>query len=248
MNCTPVKIAQPIAFTSQGGRQRNEDSVYPLPENVTNEDTVFMVCDGVGGVSMGEIASKTACQTISSYLLNYSDCPFTNTLFNHALSCAYDELDRITSNDAGTTLVFLKILESSVFIAHVGDSRVYHVRPNEKKILFQTKDHSLATMLVERGEIQVDDSRLLQLSRIMTKAIQANQPERDRADIYQTYNIQSGDYFFLCSDGVLEGLNNLELLKILCDPVEDDCKMKQIERVCAEKSTDNYSAYLIRIL
>lgn len=248
MNCAPVKIAQPIAFTSQGGRQRNEDSVYPLPENVTNEDTVFMVCDGVGGLSMGEIASKTACQTISSYLLNYSDSPFTNTLFNHALSCAYDELDRIVPNDAGTTLVFLKILESSVFIAHVGDSRVYHVRPNEKKILFQTKDHSLATMLVERGEIQVDDSRLLQLSRIMTKAIQANQPERDRADIYQTYNIQSGDYFFLCSDGVLEGLNNLELLKILCAPVEDDCKMKQIERVCAEKSTDNYSAYLIRIL
>ena len=147
-----------------------------------------------------------------------------------------------------TTLAFFRILENSVFIAHIGNSRVYHIRPNDKTILFQTKDHSLATLLVESEMMQVNDPRLLQLSRITSKAIQIRYQEREQADIYQTSDIQSGDYFFLCSDGVLENLNNLELLKILCDPIEDNCKMKQIESICAEKSTDNYSTYLIRVL
>lgn len=244
----PIKIAQPLAFSLKGKRERNEDCIYPQVQIATNEDTLFMVCDGVGGLAKGEIASKTVCQTISNYLLNYNDIPFTTTLFNNALSCAWDELDRIAKYDTGTTLTFLKILDESVFIAHIGDSRVYHVRPCEEAILFQTKDHSMANLLVERGEIQENDLRLPQLSHIMTKAIQANQPERDKADIYQTSNIQSGDYFFLCSDGVSESLNDSNLIDILCSPVDDNYKMKLIERVCAEKSTDNYSAYLIKIL
>lgn len=244
-----MRIAQPLAFTEIGRRKENEDAIYPPLGMANNQDTLFMVCDGVGGLSNGYIASSTISKNIAYYLLYYEEHPFTEELFKKALACAWDELDRITRNDTGTTLTLLNILEDRVFIAHIGDSRVYHIRPKTEEILFQTKDHSLINEWIDNGNVQESDVRELQaFSHIMTRGIQNHRTERDEAYIYQTTDVCSGDYFFLCSDGVLEFVTNARLLYILCSDGSDTDKMNQIKTICDENSSDNYSAYLIRIL
>lgn len=245
-----IKIAQPLAFTKSGTKYENEDTIYPPLGTATYRDTLFMVCDGIGGLGGGAIASSTVCKSMSTYLLNHANRFFDVSLFNEALLCAYNELDKITTDEIGTTLTFLKILNDSVFIAHLGDSRVYHIRPceyEEESILFQSKDHSLVNELIDKGKITKREARDFGLNNTITKAIQSHYKEKYNASIYQTTDIQSGDYFFLCSDGVLEYITNARLQYILCLNASDTDKMAQIEAICKDKSTDNYSAYLIRI-
>ena len=55
-----ITIGKPCAITEKGGRSNNEDSIYPLPEQVTLDQKLFMVCDGVGGAEKGEVASSLA--------------------------------------------------------------------------------------------------------------------------------------------------------------------------------------------
>ena len=124
-----IRIAQPLAFTEVGAKHKNEDAIYPLLGAATHGDTLFMVCDGIGGLAGGDIASNTVCRSISTYLLNHAEFSFDVSLFNKALLHTYNELDRVSKDEIGSTLTFLKILNDSVFIAHLGDSRVYHIRP-----------------------------------------------------------------------------------------------------------------------
>ena len=63
-----ITIGKPCAITEKGGRSNNEDSIYPLPEQVTLDQKLFMVCDGVGGAEKGEVASSLAA---SPYKLSF---------------------------------------------------------------------------------------------------------------------------------------------------------------------------------
>lgn len=249
-NLSHIKITQPLAFTEAGTKYENEDNIYPPLGIVTHQDTLFMVCDGIGGLGGGNLASSSVCRSVPTYLLNHANSSFDVSLFNKALLYAYNELDKVSKYEIGTTLAFLKILDDSVFIAHLGDSKVYHIRPceyEEESILFQTKEHSLVNELLDKGKLTRREARDFGLNDTLTKAIQSHCKERYTASIYQTADIQSGDYFFLCSDGVLEYVTNARLRHILCSKACDVDKMAQIQSICRNKSTDNYSAYLIRI-
>lgn len=68
-----IRIAQPLAFTEVGAKHKNEDAIYPLLGAATHGDTLFMVCDGIGGLAGGDIASNTVCRSISTYLLNHAE-------------------------------------------------------------------------------------------------------------------------------------------------------------------------------
>ena len=67
-----ITIGKPWAVCEKGGRQNNEDSIYPLPERVNSNQKLFLVCDGVGGSEKGEIASSLACESFQSLLIKLS--------------------------------------------------------------------------------------------------------------------------------------------------------------------------------
>ena len=66
-----ITIGKPCAITEKGGRSNNEDSIYPLPEQVTLDQKLFMVCDGVGGAEKGEVASSLACESIQTFFSTF---------------------------------------------------------------------------------------------------------------------------------------------------------------------------------
>lgn len=163
-----------------------------------------MVCDGMGGHDAGEIASQTVCEAVSKSILNDGhdeDGIFTKMDFIEALNSAYnalDEKDNGAEKKMGTTLALLKFHNDGVFIAHIGDSRVYHIRPGktekETEILFMTEDHSLVNSLVKAGEMNREEARHSKQRNIITRAMQPG-VDRCEADITLITDIQPGDFF-----------------------------------------------------
>jgi protein phosphatase len=82
---------------------------------------------------------------------------------------------------------------------------------------------------------------------IITKAMQPHQEQRDEADIHETLDIKKGDCFFLCTDGVLEYLDNENLCSIFNRDISLKEKGEIITEICRDKSKDNFSAYIIAV-
>lgn len=245
------------SIKEQGPRPKQEDSMFPEHETLKDNDRLFIVCDGMGGHSAGEVASGTVCQALSSYILD--KCPdaegsFSDEIFKSALNHAFDILDTKDNGAAkkmGTTMTFLKLHDEGATIAHIGDSRVYHIRPGkdaaDTEILFQTYDHSLVNDLVKIGELTPEEAKHSNQKNIITRAMQPNMERRPRADIYHTHDIKPGDYFMLCSDGILEQMEDENIKYIFSPRVKSpEDKVKMIIDVTAQNH-DNHTAILVHI-
>lgn len=245
------------SIKEQGPRPKQEDSMFPEHETLKDNDRLFLVCDGMGGHSAGEVASGTVCQALSSYILD--KCPdaegkFDDEMFKSALNHAFDILDTKDNGAAkkmGTTMTFLKLHDEGATIAHIGDSRVYHIRPGkdaaDTEILFQTYDHSLVNDLVKIGELTPEEAKHSNQKNIITRAMQPNMERRPRADIYHTHDIKPGDYFMLCSDGILEQMEDENIKYIFSPRVKSpEDKVKMIIDVTAQNH-DNHTAILVHI-
>lgn len=234
-----------------GQRTNQEDCIYPAHGMVTEKDRVFILCDGMGGHEKGEVASQTVCAVMSSYLKEYLTCEdtFNDSLFQKALSAAYDELDRLDDGAAkkmGTTLAFLKFHANGCTLAHIGDSRIYHVRPSKKKILFVTSDHSLLNDLIKTGNLTLEEAKNFKQKNVITRAMQPNQERRAKAELHHIEDIRPGDYFFMCSDGMLEEMEDENLVYILSSNKKDERKVEML-RGASMSNRDNHSMFLIHI-
>jgi len=245
-----IKIQKPYAFSETGKRSNNEDCIFPEKGKANEHDKLFIVCDGMGGYDGGEIASSAVCKSISSFLSEAKY--FDENIFRQALDAAYNQLDKMYESEqighrTGTTLTLLYLHEKGAFMAHIGDSRIYHFRKNGDKteILYQSEDHSFVNDLVKLGMITPQKALTHPKRNIITKAMQPGQAQRDEAEIYETQDVKEGDYFFLCTDGVLEQLDNEQLSSIFNLDVSLEKKTEIIIETCQNKSKDNFSAYLI---
>ncbi|MBR1940431.1 MAG: serine/threonine-protein phosphatase [Bacteroidaceae bacterium] len=239
-----------ISIQEIGKRPNQEDSIYPLLGVATDDDRVFVLCDGMGGHERGELASNAVCMTIGDYL---HDKPFTENEFLNALNLAFEELDKIevAANDKkkpGTTMTFLGFYDKGAFIAHIGDSRVYHIRPSKHQILFQTKDHSLVNQLLDLGEITPKEAKLSPIKNVISRAMLSNQNPRPKVDIYKTTDIKNGDYFLMCSDGMLEQITDDNIINIISLKDKSDENKAEILRKVTDNNNDNHSAHLIHVL
>lgn len=235
-----------------GQRSNQEDSLYPVAEGLT-ENSLYIVCDGMGGHDSGEVASSIVCQAMSRYVMEHhkTDEPFTDEIFNAALSYAYDCLDQ-NDNGAekkmGTTMTFVYFHSAGCYAAHIGDSRIYHIRPSasrNQRIQYVSRDHSLVNDLLAVGELMPDEVADFKYKNIITRSMQPNQERRPKAEIKRIDDIRSGDYFLLCSDGVIENLGDMDLADIISEKkVSDMDKIARLRQLTADNK-DNHTANLI---
>ncbi len=253
-----IKIRQPQWLSEIGRKDNQEDFLWPNPSSTDADNSIFLMCDGVGGHEKGEVASETAATALGLYLRNHfsSTNVVTADMFNEALAYAYDELDKVDTGaerKMGTTMTCLVLHRGGALIAHIGDSRIYHIRPslagkNRSGIIYQTTDHSLVNDLLRIGELTEDEVADFPQKNVITRAMQPHLERRYKADIYNIGDINAGDYFFLCSDGILEQLTNDTLGQILADnSLDDRGKIDAIKTVCYGKTRDNYTCWLIPI-
>ena len=142
-----IRIHQPQFIHEIGQRTNQEDALWPLSSAATENDRVFIVCDGMGGHEKGEVASQTVSLSLGQWLKENTnpDETFNDEQLAEALRHAYSELDKKDDGSPkkmGTTLTLLYIHRNGITAAHIGDSRIYHIRP-KKGTLYQSRDHSL---------------------------------------------------------------------------------------------------------
>lgn len=239
-----------------GQRVQQEDSIYPAHNQACEDDRLFILCDGMGGHDAGNVASQTVCSAMSEYILQNSGEAdvFEDDDLRRAIDYAYDALDlKDTGADKkmGTTMTCLKFHANGCTIAHIGDSRVYHIRPGkgaeDTEILFQTIDHSLVNDLIKLGELTAEEAKSYGQKNVITRAMQSCGEKRYGADIYHTQDIRPGDYFFMCSDGILENMEDSNIQYIFSDRGGDANKKVNMIVDATEDNKDNHSAILIQI-
>ena len=240
------------------GNPHQEDCTFPLPGNVKDTDRLFILCDGMGGHDAGEVASATVCETMGHSVLKAqpdAEGDFTDSMFQQALTNAFEALDSKDTGAAkkmGTTMTFLKLHSHGCTIAHMGDSRVYHIRPgknaSDTRILFQTKDHSLVNDLIAIGELTEEEAKNSRQKNVITRAMQPHMEHRPKADVYHSADIQPGDYFYLCSDGMLENMENPQICYNFSEAAgTDEEKVHRLTQATSE-NRDNHTAIIVHIM
>lgn len=245
-------LAKPQFIHELGKRNNQEDTIFPKAGNATDASRLFIVCDGMGGHEHGETASRLVCETLAAYVSEHVDenTVFTDEMFNEALTLAYEALDKAdngpSSRKMGTTLTFLLFHRGGCFMAHMGDSRIYHVRPAENRFVYMSRDHSLVFDLFRSGEISYDEMKTHPRKNIITKAMMPGEDNRLTADTVNTTDVQPGDYFYLCSDGMLEQSEESDIMGILASENTDEAKQQRLISATLDNK-DNHSAYIVRV-
>ncbi len=197
-------------------RDNNEDSVV-----VDKSQRYFIVADGMGGQNAGEKASALAVELIPrqlEQLLSFSESS-KETVVNaidksveHANSeiMALSEVDPSVRN-MGTTVVFLVRSGDKFYVGGVGDSRVYQLRND--KLTQLTKDHSLTQALLEAGTINAEEAKTHRYRNVLYRYL-GTKDGAAGTDACELTPV-SGDRYFLCSDGVTDGIDDTKIRKLL---------------------------------
>ncbi|MBR5640135.1 MAG: serine/threonine-protein phosphatase [Muribaculaceae bacterium] len=245
------EIFTPTVIHELGQRSNQEDSVFPAKGAATETDRLFLVCDGMGGHAKGEVASANVIDAMTTWI-HQRTLPngiVTDGIIEDALQSAHERLDSLddgAENKMGTTLTMVCLHHGGVAMGHVGDSRIYHIRPSQREILYKSIDHSLVYDLYRNGVISYEEMATSPQRNVITRAIMPGEENNDRIDITHTTNVQPGDYFYLCSDGMLEEMTDDQLLDVLCADSSDVMKAGTLVSM-TEANKDNHTALLIKI-
>lgn len=194
-------------YSNKGGRDYNEDTVGHIMNKGCG---VFVVADGLGGHSMGELASKCAVETIlSKWDTENVDCIDQMSEVFEKANAAILDLQKRENTVMKSTAAVLAINKGKAVFANSGDSRVYYFHDNELNAC--TEDHSVAYKKYKAGEItrdmigsDEDQSRLLRT---------LGGEDRYKPSVYVLKApVSAGDAFLLCSDGLWEYLRDEEIL------------------------------------
>lgn len=246
------EILLPQTIHEMGQRDNQEDSIFPSEEQASVDNRLFILCDGMGGHDSGEVASQTVCQALSDYIQkNFpADEVFTDAQLREALAVAnarLEEKDNGAAKKMGTTLTFLYLHRGGATVAHIGDSRVYHLRPETDEILYRTRDHSLIYDLFDVGELTLPEMETSPNKNIITRVMMPGQEQAPKPEIAHITDIKSGDYFYLCSDGMLEEMRDIDIIDILKDNDLTEAGKRNKLVAATTNSQDNHSGLLIKI-
>ena len=257
LNATPP---MDVAYAQNVGRMRdhNEDALSALTGTLAGHDKapdfgLFVVADGMGGHSMGELASAVTTRTIvrvvteKIYLallaVNDDDRQFppVQEILTEAIESANHEVLSSVGEGGGTTATVALVLGSRVTIAHVGDSRAYFVTPSELQLL--TRDHSLVQRLQEFGQLTAEEAAVHPQKNVLYRAV--GQGEGLEIDV-DSYSIPADASLFLCSDGLWGLVEDPDLLKIIQDSssLQEACE-KMIDAANEGGGPDNITALMV---
>lgn len=226
-------------------RETNQDA---FDTGYFNDGTVWaVVCDGMGGVSGGQVASSLCIdKTVNAIKRSYRENMTVNNVknmlvsaINAANSYVFDEsLKDRELKGMGTTIVAVVIVNNIAVVAHVGDSRAYIVNDTIKQI---TKDHSYVQLLVDNGKITLEEAEKHPDKNIITRAIGIEGFVDVDVDIV---DIKDEDILLLCTDGLNGYVRDDDILKTVKE-YGDSSTEKLVETANLNGGHDNITVVLI---
>lgn len=249
-----IKINAPVGIYEIGARAKQEDALFPSLGELPQEQQVVVVCDGIGGHDYGEIASSVVSRAVGAWVRDYvsDDSPMTYEKALEAVAFAQEQLNAASrehpsDKPMGTTLAMLVLGRNGIVAAHIGDSRIYHVRPSSGTILYRSRDHSLVNDLFMKGVLSRRETELSTKRSILTRAMLPSPQPAQTPDVAMITNVEPGDYFLVCSDGVCGEITDEQLLEVLMrNNSGDQMKLAAIQML-AKNGSDNRTAVLFQV-
>lgn len=215
-----------------------------------NEDACYMpaagerfcaVADGMGGHNAGEVASALAVKTFAEDMRDVKNITAAamHAAVEHANDVVFQEASKSDQmSGMGTTFSALAVNGKTAYIAHVGDSRIYLLRRGT--IMRATVDHTLVEEMVLKGMITVREARVHPKRNIITRALGTG--SKVEIDLVQM-DVQEGDVFFLCTDGLSNHVDERTILKIAHSHESWKDKVKSLIAMALESGgQDNITA------
>jgi len=197
-------------------RKANEDYFLIDPQK-----HIYIVSDGMGGHNAGEIASLNATNAIDEYMSEeklgkiYRNPSLAESLIKESIIFAHTRLQEMGQNNPaykgmGCTVVMAIFVGNTMHLAHVGDSRAYLIDRSRLELL--TTDHTVVMELMKKGKMTPEEARDSDLKNHLSQALGI---PLDIEPDYMSRELSKGDRLLLCSDGLWNLVDDLNLFKIL---------------------------------
>ena len=226
-------------------RKTNQDFVYTSEQQVGMLPNLFLVADGMGGHNAGDYASKFTVETIVEEIRTATE-KNPEEILKKAIETANDKVLRMAGENPelegmGTTIVAAVCEGEELFVANVGDSRLYV--ENSREIIQVTRDHSWVEEMVQRGGIPRAEARNNEHKNIITRAV--GPEETVRIDYFKVA-LEEGDIILMCTDGLTNMLEDEEIRMILESSRDIVEKAEKLVWAANERGgSDNISVILI---
>jgi serine/threonine protein phosphatase PrpC len=234
----------------QGDRKEQQDCVALLPHPRGGGVVLAVVADGMGGHTGGALAAQQVLHTASTSLQEFS---VSADISGDLLAAIFNEAHVlikasrfINEMDPHSTAVMLLLQPKKVGWAHCGDSRMYRFRG--ERLLFRTTDHSFVEELVSKGRLTPEQAQVHPYHNILLSTLGSSEPPR--VEYGETNDLQAGDAFLLCSDGLWGYFGDAELGAIIAAHTARQASDLLISRarMRAHGEGDNASLVIIKLL
>ena len=236
--------------TSDIGMAREINEDYFSVSYPGDEVQLFIIADGMGGYNGGEVASKIAVQSVRNYIIsNYAETEKNRETLIELVKASVQYANMVVHDKAsstpevqhmGTTIDVCLINQGKLYIAHVGDSRIYRIRKEYMRRL--TKDHSYVQQLIDQGKITKEQSINHPDKNMLMKALGiSSYVEPDT--IVKGY--LKDDIILMCTDGLTNMVSEEEIYKIIKENPTDASK-PLIQKANDNGGRDNITAIIIR--
>ena len=233
------------ALTDTGRvRTANQDYVYASVEPVGSLPNLFVVADGMGGHQAGDYASRYIVENLVTYLQYTENSQIVPLLREGILKVntqLYQESkEKPELSGMGTTLVAAVADENTLYVANVGDSRLYLVRDRIRQV---TKDHSYVEELVSLGRLERGSKDYKDKKNILTRAVGTE--DKLLVDFFEV-GLEPGDFILMCSDGLSNMLEDVEMEEIVGSDLELEEKAEKLITVANDNGgKDNIAVVLV---
>jgi PPM family protein phosphatase len=236
-------------------RNHNEDNF-----SIIEESGLYIVADGMGGHASGEVASKMAVDAMQEFFTATANDPERTWPYKMDRSKGYEENRLITGiklanlriyessqrdsrqRGMGTTIVTIFAVEDGVYIAHVGDSRVYRMR--DGKIEQLTEDHSLLNDYIKMKRLTPEEIANFPHKNVIVRALGMKDTVKVDTRFEQP---KANDTYLLCSDGLSGPVSDPDILDIMARAADlKSAATTLIERANANGGPDNITCVLAR--
>ncbi len=251
----PLRI-ESAAQTNVGRVRRHNEDCYA----VVDELGLYLVADGMGGHASGDVASRMAIELVTDFFASTSEDPDLTWPYRLDTERPYDEnrlvvgiklanreIYQTAQNDPskrgmGTTIVGMLVFEDVIYIAHVGDSRVYRIRNEGIEQL--TEDHSLLNEYLKLKPLSREEIACFPQKNVIVRGL----------GLKETVNVdtrveipRAGDIYVLCSDGLSGPVSDAEILDIVAGaPALRSATSRLIQQANDHGGPDNVSVVLAR--
>lgn len=235
-----------VAMTDIGKKRKtNQDFVYTSMTPIGILPNLFIVADGMGGHKAGDTASRFTVETLVKLLKLDATEDAVTTVEKAIIKVNELLLEKAKESEdytgMGTTLCLASIIDDTLLVANVGDSRLYVVDEDIRQI---TRDHSLVEEMVLAGEINKEEARNHERKNVITRAIGGTntvEPDLFRIDL------KKNDRILLCSDGLTNMIEDSEIADVIKNESDiNNAAKKLIDKANKNGGSDNISVVIIK--